>query len=118
MDALLAPGADIARVIGAVGCRRPVGEGDRPGGPVYKGEFRDRAMIVDSMVAELSRLADELTRVTRQFGTREGWAARRGCPACRVAWKELTDAVNYMVHNLTDQVRDIAQVTTASPTAT
>jgi len=69
MDALLAPGADIARVIGAVAAGDLSARVITPGGPVYKGAFRERALIVDSMVGELSQLADELTRVTRQFGT-------------------------------------------------
>src|SRR4051812_11216389 len=113
MDALLAPGAEIARVIGAVASGDLSARVIVPGGPVYKGEFRDRAIIVDSMVAELSRLADELTRVTRQFGTEGRLGGQARVPGVSGRWKELTDAVNYMVHNLTDQVRDIAQVTTA-----
>src|SRR4051794_31683307 len=113
MDALIAPGADIARVIGAVGAGDLSALVITPGGPTYRGEFRRRALIVDSMVAELSRLADELTRVTRQFGTEGRLGGQAKVPGVGGRWKELTDAVNYMVHNLTDQVRDIAQVTTA-----
>src|SRR4029079_6279244 len=113
MDALLAPGAEIARVIGAVAAGDLSARVITPGGPVYKGAFRERALIVDSMVGELSRLADELTRVTRQFGTEGRLGGQAQVPGVSGRWKELTDAVNYMVHNLTDQVRDIAQVTTA-----
>ncbi|HZB42620.1 MAG TPA: HAMP domain-containing protein, partial [Ilumatobacter sp.] len=113
MDALLAPGAEIARVIGAVAAGDLSARVITPGGRVYQGEFRQRAMVVDSMVAELSRLADELTRVTRQFGTEGRLGGQAQVPGVSGRWKELTDAVNYMVHNLTDQVRDIAQVTTA-----
>jgi methyl-accepting chemotaxis protein len=113
MDALLAPGADIARVIGAVAAGDLSARVITPGGPVYKGAFRERALIVDSMVGELSQLADELTRVTRQFGTEGRLGGQAQVPGVSGRWKELTDAVNYMVHNLTDQVRDIAQVTTA-----
>src|SRR3954449_11892928 len=113
MDALIAPGAEIARVIGAVGAGDLSARVITPGGPIYRGEFRDRALVVDSMVTELSRLADELTRVTRQFGTEGRLGGQAKVPGVAGRWKELTDAVNYMVHNLTDQVRDIAQVTTA-----
>jgi len=113
MDALIVPGAEMARVIAAVAAGDLSARVITPGGREYQGEFRRRALIVDSMVTELSRLADELTRVTRQFGTEGRLGGQAQVPGVAGRWKELTDAVNYMVHNLTDQVRDIAQVTTA-----
>src|SRR5262245_55261394 len=113
MDALLEPGGDIARVIGAVAAGDLSARVITAGGPVYRGEFRRRAEIVDAMVAQLARLADELTRVTRQFGSEGRLGRQADLPDVSGRWKELTDSVNYMVANLTDQVRDIAQVTTA-----
>ena len=64
------------------------------------------------MVDQLNSFASEVTRVAREVGTEGNWAARRGSKAS-AAWKDLTDNVNLMAANLTGQVRNIAEVTTA-----
>ena len=83
------------------------------GSPAVRGEFRRRAQLVDSMVSQLAHLAHELTRVTSQFGTEGRLGGQAQVPDAAGTWRDLTDSVNFMVANLTDQVRDIAQVTTA-----
>ena len=69
------------------------------------------------MVDQLSSFASEVTRVAREVGTEGKLAARHG-EGRGGTWKDLTDNVNSMAGNLTAQVRNIAEVTTAWPTAT
>ena len=57
--------------------------------------------------------AAEVTRVAREVGTRASWAARRRFGMSAGVWKDLTESVNLMAGNLTAQVRNIADVTTA-----
>src|SRR5258706_164124 len=78
-----------------------------------RGELLDLKNVINTMVDTLSSLADEVTRVARDVGVEGklgGQAAVRGVAG---TWKELTDNVNQMASNLTNQVRDIADVTTA-----
>ncbi|MGW2254272.1 HAMP domain-containing protein [Kitasatospora sp. NPDC001660] len=78
-----------------------------------KGEVAALAAAINTMVDTLSAFADEVTRVAREVGTEGilgGQATVRGVSG---TWKALTDNVNFMAHNLTSQVRNIAQVTTA-----
>ncbi len=78
-----------------------------------RGELLDLKNIINTMVDTLSSFADEVTRVAREVGVEGklgGQAAVRGVAG---TWKELTDNVNQMASNLTNQVRDIAEVTTA-----
>ena len=82
------------------------------GRPV-KGEFARIGTTVNTMVDQLSSFADEVTRVAREVGTEGKLGGQAVVAACRGTWKDLTDNVNFMASNLTDQVRDIAQVTTA-----
>ena len=79
-----------------------------------KGEILELETTVNTMVDQLSSFADEVTRVAREVGTR-GPAGRPGatCAASSGTWKDLTDNVNLMANNLTEQVRNIAQVSTA-----
>ncbi|HEX4423223.1 MAG TPA: HAMP domain-containing protein [Kofleriaceae bacterium] len=78
-----------------------------------RGELLDLKNVINTMVDTLSAFADEVTRVAREVGVEGklgGQAAVRGVAG---TWKELTDNVNQMASNLTNQVRDIAEVTTA-----
>ncbi|MFT3693502.1 MAG: HAMP domain-containing protein [Kofleriaceae bacterium] len=78
-----------------------------------RGELLDLKNVINTMVDTLSAFADEVTRVAREVGVEGklgGQAAVRGVSG---TWKELTDNVNQMASNLTNQVRDIADVTTA-----
>src|SRR5437899_5410844 len=65
------------------------------------------------MVDQLSSFADEVTRVARQVGTEGNLGGQANVEGVSGTWKDLTDSVNLMASNLTDQVRNIAQVTTA-----
>ncbi len=78
-----------------------------------KGEILKLSDTINTMVDQLSSFADEVTRVAREVGTEGmlgGQAEVRGVSG---TWKDLTENVNYMASNLTDQVRNIAQVATA-----
>jgi len=59
------------------------------------------------------RLPAKVTRVGREWAAKEDWAAKPTCRAVAGTWKDLTDSVNSMAGNLTGQVRNIAEVTTA-----
>ena len=67
---------------------------------------------INTMVDQLRSFASEVTRVARGALT-ANWAVRQSFPALQVPGKDLTDSVNAMCGNLTAQVRNIAQVTTA-----
>jgi methyl-accepting chemotaxis protein len=78
-----------------------------------KGEILQLKDTLNQMVDSLNDFASEVTRVAREVGTEGilgGQAQVRGVAGI---WKELTDSVNLMAHNLTDQVRNISEVTTA-----
>src|SRR2546421_1564212 len=68
---------------------------------------------VNTMVDQLSSFAYEVTRVAREVGTEGKLGGQALVPGVAGTWKDLTDSVNAMCGNLTDQVRNIAQVTTA-----
>ena len=65
------------------------------------------------MVDQLSAFADEVTRVAREVGTEGKLGGQAKVAGVSGTWKDLTENVNFMASNLTDQVRNIAQVTTA-----
>src|SRR5437773_5572611 len=65
------------------------------------------------MVDQLSAFADEVTRVAREVGTEGKLGGQAQVPGGSGTWKDLTDNVNQLAGNLTSQVRNIAQVTTA-----
>src|SRR5262249_18766137 len=65
------------------------------------------------MVDQLNSFASEVTRVAREVGTEGKLGGQAYVPGVAGTWKDLTDSVNYMASNLTSQVRNIAQVTTA-----
>src|SRR5688572_30049836 len=78
-----------------------------------KGEIAELKQTVNTMVDQLSSFADEVTRVAREVGTEGKLGGQAEVPNVAGTWKDLTDSVNLMASNLTSQVRDIAQVTTA-----
>jgi signal transduction histidine kinase/HAMP domain-containing protein/ActR/RegA family two-component response regulator len=78
-----------------------------------KGEMVQLKETINTMVEELSAFADEVTRVAREVGTEGRLGGQARVPHVAGTWKDLTDNVNSMANNLTSQVRNIAQVTTA-----
>ncbi len=77
------------------------------------GELQELKLTVNTMVDQLSAFADEVTRVAREVGTEGQLGGQANVPGVSGVWKNLTDNVNAMANNLTYQVRNIAQVTTA-----
>ncbi len=78
-----------------------------------KGEFRRMGTTVNTMVDQLSSFAAEVTRVAREVGTDGKLGGQAEVKGVSGVWKDLTDSVNSMAENLTGQVRNIAEVTTA-----
>ncbi len=78
-----------------------------------KGEVAALAQTINRMVGTLSAFADEVTRVAREVGTEGRLGGQADVKGVAGTWKDLTDNVNSMADNLTSQVRNIAQVTTA-----
>ncbi|GGY93269.1 HAMP domain-containing protein [Streptomyces nitrosporeus] len=77
------------------------------------GEMLELKNTVNTMVAQLSNFADQVTRMARDVGTEGRLGGQARVDGVSGTWKELTDSVNSMASNLTSQVRQIAQVTTA-----
>jgi signal transduction histidine kinase/HAMP domain-containing protein/CheY-like chemotaxis protein len=77
------------------------------------GEVAALAATINRMVGTLSAFADEVTRVAREVGTEGRLGGQADVKGVAGTWKDLTDNVNSMAGNLTGQVRNIAQVTTA-----
>src|SRR5712691_4791507 len=77
------------------------------------GEVAALAQTINRMVGTLSSFADEVTRVAREVGTEGRLGGQADVKGVAGTWKDLTDNVNSMAQNLTGQVRNIAQVTTA-----
>ncbi|MER6633025.1 HAMP domain-containing protein [Streptomyces sp. NPDC000987] len=77
------------------------------------GEMLQLKNTVNTMVDQLSSFADQVTRMARDVGTEGRLGGQAVVPGVSGTWKELTDSVNFMAGNLTSQVRQIAQVTTA-----
>src|SRR6202007_305244 len=78
-----------------------------------KGEILELKKTINTMVDQLSSFAAEVTRVAREVGTEGKLGGQAGVPGVGGTWKDLTESVNSMASNLTGQVRNIAQVTTA-----
>ncbi|WP_236705433.1 HAMP domain-containing protein, partial [Frankia sp. ACN1ag] len=78
-----------------------------------KGEVAALASTINTMVDTLGAFADEVTRVAREVGTDGRLGGQASVKGVSGTWKDLTDNVNFMANNLTSQVRNIAQVTTA-----
>src|SRR6202035_246247 len=111
---LVQPSTEVARVIGAVArgdlAQSMLIEVD---GRQLKGEFLRTAKIVNTMVEQLNSFASEVTRVAREVGTEGKLGGQAELKGVAGTWKDLTDSVNLMASNLTSQVRNIAEVTTA-----
>src|SRR6186997_2598947 len=114
IDNLVYPTSEAARVIGAVA------QGDlsktmslEVEGRELEGEFLRTARTINRMVDQLSTFAAEVTRVAREVGTEGKLGGQAKVKGVAGTWKDLTDSVNSMAGNLTDQVRNIADVTTA-----
>src|SRR6185369_7485449 len=78
-----------------------------------RGEVLDLKDTINNMVEKLLIFADEVSRVAREVGTEGRLGGQASVPGVGGTWKDLTDNVNYMASNLTVQVRNIADVTTA-----
>ena len=78
-----------------------------------RGEILQLKEAINTMVDQLRGFASEVTRVAREVGTDGKLGGQAIVPGVAGTWKDLTDSVNAMCGNLTDQVRNIAQVTTA-----
>jgi HAMP domain-containing protein/CheY-like chemotaxis protein/signal transduction histidine kinase len=78
-----------------------------------KGEILELKETINTMVDQLNGFASEVTRVAREVGTEGKLGGQAAVPGIAGTWKDLTDSVNFMGSNLTDQVRNIAEVTTA-----
>ncbi len=114
IDDLVRPTIEVARVLDAVA------EGDlsqkmslRIDGRPVRGEFHRIGTTVNAMLAQLSSFASEVTRVAREVGTDGVLGGQARVKGVSGIWRELTDNVNFMASNLTSQVRNIADVTTA-----
>jgi len=111
---LVQPTNEMARVIGAVakGDLSQAMAFEIEGRPL-KGQFLQTAKVVNSMVGQLGSFAEEVTRVAREVGTEGKLGGQAAVPGVAGTWKDLTDNVNSMASNLTNQVRNIADVTIA-----
>src|SRR5207247_1008888 len=78
-----------------------------------QGESLERKSTINTMVDQLRSFASEVTRVAKQVGTEGKLGAQAEVPGVAGTWKDLTDNVNVLAGNLTQQVRNIAKVTTA-----
>ena len=78
-----------------------------------RGEILELKNTINTMVDQLSSFADEVTRVARDVGTEGILGGQASVPGVSGTWKDLTNSVNLMANNLTSQVRNIAEVTTA-----
>src|SRR5262245_35839391 len=114
IEDLVQPTSEMARVIGAV-ARGDLSQNmtTEVEGRALEGEFLRTATIVNTMVNQLSAFASEVTRVAREVGTEGKLGGQANVKGVAGTWKDLTENVNLMAGNLTDQVRNIATVTTA-----
>ncbi|WP_344313042.1 HAMP domain-containing protein [Fodinicola feengrottensis] len=78
-----------------------------------RGEILELKNTLNTMVDQLSAFADEVSRVAREVGTDGRLGGQAQVPGVGGTWRALTDSVNFMAGNLTEQVRSIAQVATA-----
>ena len=114
IEDLVQPNSEMARVISAVA------NGDlsqmmpmEANGRRLHGQFLETAKTVNTMVNQLRSFSSEVTRVAREVGTEGKLGGQAHVRGVGGVWKDLTDNVNFMASNLTSQVRNIADVTTA-----
>src|SRR5437879_10122999 len=111
---LVRPTSEMARVIESVArgdlSQRMLPEID---GRSLRGEFLRIGKVVNTMVDQLGGFASEVSRVAREVGSDGKLGGQAQVPGAAGTWKGLTDNVNSMAANLTGQVRNIAEVTTA-----
>src|SRR5437762_12643301 len=114
IDDLLWPTTEVTRVISAVA------QGDLlqtvrldVDGRALEGEFLRAATIVNTMIKQLSVFTSEVTRVAREVGTEGKLGGQAKVSEVTGVWRELTESVNSMANNLTEQVRNISDVTIA-----
>jgi HAMP domain-containing protein/signal transduction histidine kinase/CheY-like chemotaxis protein len=114
IDDMVQPTTEVARVIGAVakGDLSQTMAVEIDGRPL-RGEFLRIGKVVNTMVEQLASFASEVTRVAREVGTEGKLGGQANVKGVAGTWKDLTDNVNLMAANLTGQVRNIAEVTTA-----
>ncbi|HSS60194.1 MAG TPA: HAMP domain-containing protein [Candidatus Limnocylindrales bacterium] len=114
VEDLARPNTEIARVISAVanGDLSQTMALEIDGRPL-PGQFLTTAKTVNTMVGQLNAFAGEVTRVAREVGTEGKLGGQAHVRGVAGVWKDLTDNVNLMAGNLTSQVRNIAEVTTA-----
>ncbi len=110
IENLVRPTSEMQRVIGAVAD----GDLSKKITADVDGEMLELKNTINAMVDQLNRFVSEVTRVAREVGT-EGKLGQAAAVTIEVGgvWKDLTDNVNHMAANLTGQVRNIAEVTTA-----
>ncbi|HEX3485688.1 MAG TPA: HAMP domain-containing protein, partial [Micropepsaceae bacterium] len=111
---LVQPTSEMARVIGAVarGDLSQTMNLEIEGRPL-RGEFLRIGKVVNTMVGQLGSFVSEVTRVAREVGTEGKLGGQAKVKGVAGTWKDLTDNVNMMAANLTNQVRNIAEVSTA-----
>ncbi len=114
IDDLVFPMSEAGRVLGAVANgdlsqRMPLETENHP----LKGEFLRSSRTINTMVDRLNAFASEVTRVAREVGSEGKLGGQALVKGVAGTWKDLTDSVNTMAGNLTAQVRNIAEVTTA-----
>jgi HAMP domain-containing protein/signal transduction histidine kinase/CheY-like chemotaxis protein len=114
IEDLARPNAEMGRVI------RAVASGDLSqtmpmeiDGRRLQGQFLETARTVNTLVDQLRLFTSEVTRVAREVGTEGKLGGQAQVKGVGGAWKDLTDNVNLMAGNLTSQVRNIAEITTA-----
>jgi len=114
IDDLLWPTKEVTRTIAAVA------QGDllqtvqlEVDGRLLQGEFLRSATIVNTMIKQLGVFTSEVTRVAREVGSEGKLGGQAQVQEVTGVWKDLTESVNSMAKNLTDQVRNIAEVTIA-----
>ncbi|HKU68501.1 MAG TPA: HAMP domain-containing protein, partial [Candidatus Baltobacteraceae bacterium] len=114
IETVAAPMAETNRVLGAVAqgdlSQRMTVEIE---GHPLRGDFLKSAKVINAMVDQLNAFASEVTRVAREVGSEGKLGGQAAVKGVAGTWKDLTDSVNTMASNLTSQVRNIADVTTA-----
>ena len=114
IDNLVQPVREVGRVIGAV-ARGMLTESmllEIEGRPL-RGEFLKNANTINTMLDQLNNLSSEVARVAREVGLEGKLGGQAEVRDVGGVWKDLTDSVNAMASNVTGQVRNIAEVTTA-----